>query len=745
MPSSALIYHAAALYAGGWGSYKNSVNSYFGKNQSDCYATVFQFSTPGFYGDSTTLTVAVPAVIGYAGGPSSVTCRLSVTRTDPVGNAAYTGTALGEDPGRIISQDITFSGLTGGLKLFSFDLPAVLQGNTMYYLVLSASGTKNQFGQVYHANEFTGFVTYGEPASTPGLSLETAVLGTPVTIYTNRMNSEYTHRIAYRFEDGEEEQEIASGVGDSVEWTPPVSLAACIPDAVSGVWTVICQTYRAGTLVGSKTAVITLVVPGEVKPTAALNASLVDLSGSGWGVWIQGFCKARLTTAAAGAYGSTVRKCTLTGGLSGSEAVTGLLTAPGTHTWTATVTDSRGRTCTAEASVQVQVYSPPALSEVACWRCDSTDTKTDGGTSLYAKAAARISSLGGRNSGALSVAYCSAASGAQIGTEALESGIGKICFRGLLNEKASYLVMFTLTDGLGNKAEFQQTVSASEVAFHIKDGGKGAAFGKYAEENGILDVAWGLRAQGTATLRQGATVHAARSGAGQAGYIQAAEIAITAAYADQPIGISYAQRGGPPHKLTLLFTNNGTPTGAEIASFTDQSMAEQSAYLYKAAPGEYRLYIRKAGTYDDIAITEVNIGGYMANKISVKWTDAFAAALPSGALAAVGISPQGQPGPGMYAEAWTVTLDNRGSGSHTFTNPPALVIVSAQRGGSGAMVTDIWTAATSGVESKMYGYSGDKLDTWGTTVTVSGKTVTVARGGTDSIKYYVTAITKEPG
>ena len=34
------------------------------------------------------------------------------------------------------------------------------------------------------------------------------------------------------------------------------------------------------------------------------------------------------------------------------------------------------------------------------------------------------------------------------------------------------------------------------MAFHIRDGGQGAGFGKYAEEDNLLDVAWNVRSRG---------------------------------------------------------------------------------------------------------------------------------------------------------------------------------------------------------------------------------------------------------
>lgn len=90
-------------------------------------------------------------------------------------------------------------------------------------------------------------------------------------------------------------------------------------------------------------------------------------------------------------------------------------------------------------------------------------------------------------------------------------------------------------------------------------------------------------------------------------------------------------------------------------------------------------------------------------------------------------------------ENWETTLSNSGSNTHTCARTPVAVIVGAQYQGTG-LVTGIWTPATSGLENSMYGETGGYTDVWPTTVTINGKNVTVKRGGSASLKYFVTAI-----
>ena len=55
------------------------------------------------------------------------------------------------------------------------------------------------------------------------------------------------------------------------------------------------------------------------------------------------------------------------------------------------------------------------------------------------------------------------------------------------------MALLVLTDSLGNSTEFEENIPTEQVAFHLKEGGQGAAFGKAAEQDELLDVAWDAR------------------------------------------------------------------------------------------------------------------------------------------------------------------------------------------------------------------------------------------------------------
>lgn len=105
---------------------------------------------------------------------------------------------------------------------------------------------------------------------------------------------------------------------------------------------------------------MTLTVPASVKPTiTSLTAERVDGTvPSSWGIYVQSKSKAKLTVnGATGSYGSAIASYSISGGgFAGASAslTMGFLNSYGDITFTATVTDSRGR-ISAAAKVTITV------------------------------------------------------------------------------------------------------------------------------------------------------------------------------------------------------------------------------------------------------------------------------------------------------------------------------------------------------------------------------------------------------
>ena len=222
-------------------------------------------------------------------------------------------------------------------------------------------------------------------------------MGSAGTISINRASSAFTHTLTYSF--GNTNGTIATKTtATSVSWTPALSLASQIPNAISGTCTITCTTYNGNTNIGSKTCTLTLSIPadGEVPST--------------WGIYVQTKSKVKLTiNRAAGSYGSTIKSYSITGGgYSGSASTltTGFLNNSGTITFKATVTDSRGRVSPeASVSITVTAYSPPYFNSSLSQRCLSNGALDDDGTYIHALVSFGYSTCGGKNTLKTSVQY----------------------------------------------------------------------------------------------------------------------------------------------------------------------------------------------------------------------------------------------------------------------------------------------------------------------------------------------------
>ena len=188
-------------------------------------------------------------------------------------------------------------------------------------------------------------VNWQEPATQPTVDKSSLNPGTALTISLAPKNAAYTHTLRYKCGSA------AGTIGDaktssrSIGWTPPISLAAQMPSATSGVCTIYADTYSGNTLLGTKSVNITLMIPSGVVPSAGtLSAALVD-DTSGTGLYVRGMGKAKLTlSGAAGVYGSSIKSYTISGGgwtAANGALMTGILQSSGNITFTATGPISR--------------------------------------------------------------------------------------------------------------------------------------------------------------------------------------------------------------------------------------------------------------------------------------------------------------------------------------------------------------------------------------------------------------------
>ena len=357
---------------------------------------------------------------------------------------------------------------------------------------------------IYNGSSYTDYlkwtavtleVDWQEPATQPSLSAATVEMGKSVTINTPAVNSAYRHTLRYAF--GSASGTIAAGIASSVSWTPPVSLANQIPSATAGSGTIYCDTYSGSTLLGTKSVSITLTVPGSVVPSAGTLSAALAEDTSGTGLYVKGMGKAKLTlSGASGAYGSSITSYTITGGgwtATNGALTTGTLASAGDITFTATVTDSRGRKASTTRTISVIDYVKPGVAVCDVYRCDADGNRKKAGTYFAVEINASYSAITG-NTLSITARY-KKQSESSYGTAANVTNNGKtVIGGGNMGASTTYDVLVTVEDKY-NSLPILRTLSTKSVLQSFKRSA-GAAIGKVAELANWLDVAWDTRIRG---------------------------------------------------------------------------------------------------------------------------------------------------------------------------------------------------------------------------------------------------------
>lgn len=331
-------------------------------------------------------------------------------------------------------------------------------------------------------------------------------IGSPITVCANAHSDRFTHSLTIQY--GNYSTTILSYAAGNTNysWTPAMEMCAQTPNATQGVGTLTLYTWvgRGESLVGTESYPITLYVPNSVVPkitAVKLSPTSENEAIRDWGIYVKGYSKVTAKTTAGGAYGSTIKKIVYTISNIGSENgnlnyQSPILNSSGTITVKAQAVDSRGRYSDVyEQTITVYDYTAPTLSGVSVFRCNADGSPDKAGTYLSAQATANYASVAGKNEVDLNLQYRTAGGihpGEYIETVQLTSGAAKIFGKGIL-ASTSYRWLITATDSVGKSAIAQAVIPTDDVAFHLKEGGKGGAFGKYAEEDDLLDVQWNIK------------------------------------------------------------------------------------------------------------------------------------------------------------------------------------------------------------------------------------------------------------
>lgn len=453
----------------------------------------------------------------------SATQSVSGNYSDVTATLTYSRTNTGFTTGGTWNGSITINGTkaTGSkyIEITHNSNTVALTAKTRVYhktdgsksITISASGSIS--GTTLSSTTISKTVTLDTipRATTPTFSASSVYMGSGVTINLNSADKDFTHRLTYSFGSLSGKTEgigTPTGVYVSTVFTPPLTLANQIPKATSGTCTVTCKTYSGNTLIGTKTATLTLKVPTSVAPTISSVSVKEATAGIAdkFGVYVQQKSKLSVAISASGASGSTISsyKTTIQSTVyNGSTFTSKVLTASGTVTLKTTVTDSRGRTASRETDITVVAYSPPRITSISAYRIDTSGNASDEGERIAISVKYSVASVSGKNTRTYKVSYkkYGAASFANIAsTTAATSydGVLKYTSSPSISIDHSYTVKFELSDYF-TKVSYNAEIPSAFTCMDFRYTGKGVAFGK-ASERDALEVAMDVYFRNNATV-----------------------------------------------------------------------------------------------------------------------------------------------------------------------------------------------------------------------------------------------------
>lgn len=372
-----------------------------------------------------------------------------------------------------------------GSKTITISATGGISGTSFTSTSISGNGTLPQIPRASSAS-FPGAITLGETFD--------------VTV--NAASANFTHNVYLAVGDSGWISVATIGNGVST-MTASVDIASYITNSPNAGGTFALQTMSGATQIGWAEYSVMVYVPASLVPSASW-ASLTINKGAApsEGVLVKGYGSIDWSVAFAGSYGSTLKSCTIYYGnvlMQGQSGNSGILQQVGSYNLYAVITDSRDRSITLPYGVvTVLDYNPPTMSPATgAYRSDASGNASPSGTYLKVTVGADYSTVNGHN--ALHTYYRTKLKDSDWGGYTEINNGATVLLSGYVISN-SYDVELLAVDTFGNSRVIVVAIPTGEMTFQLRRGGKGAAFGKYAEHDNLLDVAWDMNVEGNLTL-----------------------------------------------------------------------------------------------------------------------------------------------------------------------------------------------------------------------------------------------------
>ncbi len=342
--------------------------------------------------------------------------------------------------------------------------------------------------------------------STASFSLTAVNPGSTINVTISAKANGFNHKIKWSFADKSVVQSLNTGVL-ATAFTVPEEWANALTNSTKGNISVALTTYNGTKLVGSRAYSVSFIIPAVDKYKPQFQLKLVKNNNGvpdSWNEYVQ-----NVTTLAVEPenlqfkYGATLSAVTVSIGSVYIRKLPALfdLAESGELTVTLAIRDTRGLLTVKQTTINVQEYSPPSVNVKRLFRCNSSGEEDTYGTYLSLEYEKSYSSINGKNNSTLTVKYKSS----------MDSGYGSpvsvtsnpfVFGGGNISISDSATACITIGDSISQSSmEIVRSVPSANIPFNIKRGGKGAAFGKFADKDNELSLGWNLSVDGDVEVK----------------------------------------------------------------------------------------------------------------------------------------------------------------------------------------------------------------------------------------------------
>lgn len=333
------------------------------------------------------------------------------------------------------------------------------------------------------------------------LAIESGTLGIEQVITITRQGAGFVDTITYVC--GTEAGTICEKTTETeVVYTPSMSLASQNTTGTSLQMDITVETFDGESSVGATTYKIPYLIPEQVKPDASVltedAAGCLDVAGK----YVQGNSRLQVDIAAAGMYGAGIESYkTVVDGKTYTTAsfVTDPLVGAGELNLATTVIDTRGRSIEITKTIEVCAYAKPKVMNLAVKRCDEAGIATASGAFLALSFDAAIAELDGKNTATYVLMY-KKTTGTAYSQQTLSDyeGVYTVMNGSAIipaDPSSSYEIIVVASDAFGSTQKSGTGGTARKV-FSLLQSGLGLAFGKIAEYEDVLEIAYRIKHTG---------------------------------------------------------------------------------------------------------------------------------------------------------------------------------------------------------------------------------------------------------